>query len=472
MESISVSQLAYEVPFESITVDSGNKQYKDIEGVLYSKNGDTVISYPKGKNGTSYVIADGVTYVGDYAFAGCELTEVTVPDTAEVIGVGAFYHSARLQTVHMGEGVKSIEYRAFESCTSLKSPDLPQTLNRIGEEAFNSCTSIRSISVPTSVTYIGSGAFKHCLKLTTVELPDNLGSDPNSVGTGLFYETNIDQNFRIPSGWTSIPGYTFKECNNLKHIVIPDSVESISSVAFQSCHALKDVFISSEDTVIEDNAFGGSGVYEEETGNRQLVICSAPGSLAEEFAKSSGLSFAPCTPEEYAETMRIDAPVYTVDDPPEDPSGDNPGTGGSGETGGNGGNDNSGTGGGGTSGTASGSSGKTVMTGTAAVPAAEKVKKTSGLAKPKFKAKNKKGRKVKLSWSKVKNADGYMIYVKGPKDKKFRRRVTKSARVKSITHKGLIKGKKYKYKIAAFKVVKGVKKRGPFSKTITVKIRK
>ena len=65
-----------------------------------------------------------------------------------------------------------------------------------------------------------------------------------------------------------------------------------------------------------------------------------------------------------------------------------------------------------------------------------------------------------------------MIYVKGPKDKKFKRRVTKSARVKSITHKGLIKGKKYKYKIAAFKVVKGVKKRGPFSKTITVKIRK
>ena len=42
----------------------------------------------------------------------------------------------------------------------------------------------------------------------------------------------------------------------------------------------------------------------------------------------------------------------------------------------------------------------------------------------------------------------------------------------SVTSKGLIKGKKYKYKIAAFKVVKGVKKRGPFSKTITVKIRK
>ena len=115
---------------------------------------------------------------------------------------------------------------------------------------------------------------------------------------------------------------------------------------------------------------------------------------------------------------------------------------------------------------------KTNMTGTATIDPSQKIVNTSELKRPKFKAKSKKGKKVKLSWSKVSNADGYLIYVKGPKDKKFKCRVTKSARVKSITHKGLKKGKKYKYKIAAYKVVNGVMQRGPFSKTITVKIKK
>ena len=86
--------------------------------------------------------------------------------------------------------------------------------------------------------------------------------------------------------------------------------------------------------------------------------------------------------------------------------------------------------------------------------------------------KNLKGRKVKLTWSKVKGADGYKIYIKGPRDKKFRLRLTKSAKVKSVTHMGLIRNKKYKYKVVAFKKQNGKQIRSAFSKVRTVKIRK
>ena len=94
------------------------------------------------------------------------------------------------------------------------------------------------------------------------------------------------------------------------------------------------------------------------------------------------------------------------------------------------------------------------------------------LKRPTLKAKNLKGRKVKLTWSKVKGADGYMIYVKGPKDKKYKLRLTKNARVKSITHKGLKKNKKYRYKVVAYKLQNGKKIKSKFSKVKTVKIRK
>ncbi|MBQ3291436.1 MAG: leucine-rich repeat protein [Mogibacterium sp.] len=94
------------------------------------------------------------------------------------------------------------------------------------------------------------------------------------------------------------------------------------------------------------------------------------------------------------------------------------------------------------------------------------------LAAPKLSAKNLKGKKVKLVWSQVKSADGYKIYIKGPSDKKYKLRLTKNAKVKSVTHKGLKKGKKYKYKVVAFKKINGRIVCSAYSQVKTVKIKK
>ena len=96
----------------------------------------------------------------------------------------------------------------------------------------------------------------------------------------------------------------------------------------------------------------------------------------------------------------------------------------------------------------------------------------AGLAKPKLKAANKKTAKVKLSWSRVAGADGYKLYIKAPGSKKYICRLTKSARVKSVTHLGLTKGKTYCYKIRAFSKVGGRTIYSPYSKVRKVRIRK
>ena len=49
--------------------------------------------------------------------------------------------------------------------------------------------------------------------------------------------------------------------------------------------------------------------------------------------------------------------------------------------------------------------------------------------------------------------------------------VRKKATVKSVTHKGLSKGRKYRYKIRAFTIVNGVRKYGKFSKVLKVKVK-
>ena len=94
------------------------------------------------------------------------------------------------------------------------------------------------------------------------------------------------------------------------------------------------------------------------------------------------------------------------------------------------------------------------------------------LAKPSLTAVNKKGKMVKLTWSKVQAADGYKIYIKGPKDKKYRLRLTKKANVKSVTHRGLKLKKTYRYKVVAYKVVNGKTVYGPYSSIKKIKVKK
>ena len=79
--------------------------------------------------------------------------------------------------------------------------------------------------------------------------------------------------------------------------------------------------------------------------------------------------------------------------------------------------------------------------------------------------------KVKLSWSKVSNAKGYKIYVKEPGSSKYRCRITRKSSVRSVTHKGLKRGKTYRYKMRAYKITNGTTEYGPYSEVRTVKIK-
>lgn len=93
------------------------------------------------------------------------------------------------------------------------------------------------------------------------------------------------------------------------------------------------------------------------------------------------------------------------------------------------------------------------------------------LKKPTLKVKALKGKKIKITWGHVENADGYVVYVKYPGKKAYVQAVTRNATVKSVTHKGLSKRKTYKYKVAAYKIVNGKVYYSPFSKVRKAKVK-
>jgi len=120
---------------------------------------------------TSVVIDDGVTSIGDMAFAMCiALANVEIPNSVTTIGYGALAYTA-LTDVSM-PGVITIGDAAFVGCVALVSVSMPGVIT-IGEAAFAMCEALAYVEMPKIVT-IGEAAFMECIALTSITLPSSL----------------------------------------------------------------------------------------------------------------------------------------------------------------------------------------------------------------------------------------------------------------------------------------------------------
>ncbi len=83
----------------SINVGENNVNYKSIDGVIYSKNGQTLLDYPAGKTDTSFEIPSGVTTLGSqWNWYNNFLRKITVPSSVTSIGYGANRNSSSSDT--------------------------------------------------------------------------------------------------------------------------------------------------------------------------------------------------------------------------------------------------------------------------------------------------------------------------------------------------------------------------------------
>jgi hypothetical protein len=74
---------------QSFSVGESNTILKSVDGVLYSKNGTTLIEYPDGKTNTSFVIPDGVqSILTQWVWGNSYLLKIIVPASVVSIGYG------------------------------------------------------------------------------------------------------------------------------------------------------------------------------------------------------------------------------------------------------------------------------------------------------------------------------------------------------------------------------------------------
>ncbi len=154
--SIGEKAFYFCIGLTSITVSSENTVYSsDDYGVLFNKDKTELIQYPAGNTRTDYVIPDGVTIIGDFAFDYChKLTSITIPDGVTSIGTGAFCECANLESIKLSDSLISIGEGAFAACRKLRSVIIPESVTSIDGFAFSSCVALDYIHIPSGVTSI------------------------------------------------------------------------------------------------------------------------------------------------------------------------------------------------------------------------------------------------------------------------------------------------------------------------------
>lgn len=144
-QSLNSINIPQSVVFIKPTAFSNSGIYNDEsnweDSVLYI--GDCLIQAKRGLTG-SYIVKEGTRLIINEAFAGSNLTDITIPNTVTDIGVGAFQYSA-LTSIIIPNGVTKIWAGAFHHCTSLKSVTLPNSITQIQRDAFRDCTTLTTV---------------------------------------------------------------------------------------------------------------------------------------------------------------------------------------------------------------------------------------------------------------------------------------------------------------------------------------
>lgn len=263
----------------SYEVDPDNLHYSSRDGILYTKDQETLLDFPPGNPTTSFTIGPRVHTLGEGAFERSDLETIIIPDHVTSIGKQAFRSCGLLRNLTVGQGVTEIPDWCFEGAENLRMVTLPPQITSIGARAFNSCLRLESVILPANLVSLGDAAFSRCFELETITLPDSV----TSIGDLCFTNCGDLTTITFSAQLEMIGEEAFYRCHGLSTVTLPDGVTTIGVSCFSNCERLTSITLGESLLAIPTEAFDDCGRLETvgipdsviSIGERAFHICGA-----------------------------------------------------------------------------------------------------------------------------------------------------------------------------------------------------
>ncbi len=268
---------------------TGNNNYKFENGLLLSKNGETlyyVISSVTRLNIPNTVIT--IAGIGESS----KLEVVEIPE--KITNINTNFGATSIKEINVDENnlkYTSINGNLYDKkvetliryCSNDSTVTLPETVKEIKSGAFAGQSNIKNINLPEKLTTI-CGFFLQGTNVSSLYIHENINSISISAFTTLNVDITIAENnqtykseqgmyilskdgetliavsknletYNIPSSVKTLGNECFYNKTKLKNISIPSTVTAIGSSAFDFCLNLKQIDIPNSVTTIGGNAF-------------------------------------------------------------------------------------------------------------------------------------------------------------------------------------------------------------------------
>lgn len=249
---------------QNIFVDPNNPVFGDVDGVLYKKSDNSMITYPRGRTATSYTVPSPIQKLNENAF--CEETDlisIVLGETVEILDKSCFNNLSKLSTLTISKGVNDItsgnpitrcpllarinvdsqneKYSSNDGVLFDKSGEtlitypvnhgteyiVPDGTKYIDKAAFQS-TKIEKVTFPSSLLEIKESAFKGA-NLSSVQFDGT--PQLTTIGGEAFQSTKLET-FECPSSLKYITGSNTFNISSLKSISLNEGLESLGNFTF------------------------------------------------------------------------------------------------------------------------------------------------------------------------------------------------------------------------------------------------
>ena len=162
-----------------------------------------------------------------------------------------------VKKIILNEGLKYINYDAFEYFLGLTEVNLPASLEVIEDEAFDCCANVEQFTVAAGNNYFSAvdGILYNKEQTKLILYPCGktdtevvVGNNVTELAEYAFYGAYYIKSLTIPKSVTEIPSQAIRAMNSLETVILPSTITYFGFGIFCQCNSLKSIILYAEET--------------------------------------------------------------------------------------------------------------------------------------------------------------------------------------------------------------------------------